>query len=338
MQLSNQLIQLDALIAKHSNLIPEVVDAYLSDENMVNQLFHQFPEKKMAFDECLDWYQNLLQLMESNLDVVLKDVSKQFSITQKLLEGLKHADEYYLNNMHPFVVQYLVWLYLHDREFVIKYATTLHSAAIYGTLGYRILDLAIDEGKQNTSEMRLMSMYMIQKYEDHLLNCFGHTAKNQHQLSQIKYMLINEELRQLQCKYKANCYQINDLKQMADKAVHLFAPFALGLIRFNKQELYTSYWDIFRCTFAPIQLIDDVQDVEEDVREGHYSVFQSHKNPFSKMEEIPVELIHQLYAKGIELFTEARELCKSINDPVFLLNIEKTRLRFNTTFLALNNQ
>jgi len=330
--LQEQLNQIDPLLHEHGHAIKDLVELYNREElfNNINQVFNQQPSLQTLYN----WYNATLDVMKLQLDDNLDQLVNDQLLPQAFLDKLRSDEDYYMYDIHPFVLQYILWLYIHDKDFALKNAGKLYDSAIWGTLGYRLIDLDIDEAKSNTAELKMLSLILIQKYEDQLLECFGVEEKYYKYLSRIKHEFIKEELRQLSLKFKAPCYQPGNMKQMADKAVHLFGCFALGLVRFNKEDVYDKYWDIFRCTFAPIQLIDDVDDMEKDIQGGHYSIFINNK-PDKKItvDDIAADTIESLYNEGILLFNEARNTSKELKDYVFLLNIEKTRLRFNHRFL-----
>lgn len=330
--LQEQLNQIDPLLRQHGHAIKEVVELYIQEK--LGDNLHDLFNKQPALQSLSDWYNTTLDEMKEQLDNNLDQLVADQLLPQAFLSKLRSDEEYYMYDIHPFVLQYILWLYVHDKEFALKHAVPLYDAAIWGTLGYRLIDLDIDEAKSNTAELKMLSLLLIQKYEDELLDCFGLEEKYYRHLSRIKQEFIKEELRQLSLKFKSPCYQSGNMKQMADKAVHLFGCFALGLVRFGKTDLYDEYWNVFRCTFAPIQLIDDLQDMEKDLASGHYSIFiNDQPDKITKAEEIGEETIANLYHEGIRLFEEARYCCKELNDYIFLLNIEKTRLRFNHHFL-----
>lgn len=331
--LQEQLNQIDPLLHQHGHAIKAVVELYIQEK--LGDNLHDLFNKQPALQSLSDWYNTTLDVMKEQLDNNLDQLVADQLLPQAFLSKLRSDEEYYMYDIHPFVLQYILWLYVHDKEFALKHAVPLYDAAIWGTLGYRLIDLDIDEAKSNTAELKMLSLLLIQKYEDQLLECFGMEEKYYRYLSRIKHEFVKEELRQLSLKFKSPCYQPGNMKQMADKAVHLFGCFALGLVRFGKTDLYDEYWNIFRCTFAPIQLIDDLQDMQKDTEVGHYSIFWKEKVTGEIHHEmISSETIKSLYNEGILLFNEARELCKKLNDFVFLINIEKTRLRFNYRFLS----
>ncbi len=330
--LQEQLKQIDPLLKEHGHAITDVVKWYMQEKSDydLNDLFSKQP----SLQKLSDWYNTTLDTMKDQLECNLEQLVSEKLLPQPFLDKLRSDEEYYMYDIHPFVLQYILWLYIHDKEFAINNAEKLYNSAIWGTLGYRLIDLDIDEAKSNTAELKMLSLILIQKYEDQLLSCFGYSEKYCQYLSRIKHEFVKEELRQLSLKYKAPCYQPGNMKQMADKAVHLFGCFALGLVRFNKENMYDIYWNIFRCTFAPIQLIDDIGDMQKDIEGGHYSIFWNEKMIGEVNQDmISSNLIESLYKEGIQLFNEARNQCKELKDYVFLLNIEKTRLRFNHRFL-----
>lgn len=330
--LLNQLEQIDSLLLNHGSAIQEIITLYHSDQ--LGENWNEIFNKQESAKILSDWYNNTIDCMQVELESNMHEMVAEKIMPQVFLDKVSSEGEYYLYDIHPFVLQYILWLYVHDKEFALNNAKKLHHAAIYGTLGYRLVDLDIDEGRANSAELKMMSLLLIQKYEDTLLKCFGVNEKNYHYLSSIKHQFINEEIRQLKCKFKSPCYIQGNMKQMADKAVHLFGSFALGLVRFNKTDQYDAYWNIFRCTFAPIQLLDDISDMKKDLDGGHYSIFWTHKVEGEvHIEDLPYQTMLDLYDEGIQLFNEAREISKNLKDYVFLLNIEKTRLRFNHHFL-----
>jgi hypothetical protein len=55
------------------------------------------------------------------------------------------------------------------------------------------------------------------------------------------------------------------------KAVHGYIPFFLLLRRAGKDELIDGYLRFFYEWGAPLQIMDDIVDLEDDIRNGHYS-------------------------------------------------------------------
>lgn len=317
-----------------------LLKAYSEDSAREN-IFEAYPEFRSSLESSRQWYDQtlheMMQVLEEELTLLVDKGYADATFKQQLMQN----SEYYLYDMHAFVLQYLLWLYLNDAPFTIRNCTRLTRASVYGTLGYRLLDLNMDEQQHSDPSVQLLSRYLIHEYEYLLLDVFGRTDENITALRRIFNAHTDEEFRQLHCRGKQPCYTPGNLRQMADKAIHLFAPFTLALYFFNRAEKEPALWNIFRCTFAPIQLIDDLQDVSSDVHHGHYSIFFTKDDlpagPVTTddvVQQYP-DRIASLYTEGISLFDEARQICKSEEELIFLLNIEKTRLRFNHTFLNL---
>jgi hypothetical protein len=71
--------------------------------------------------------------------------------------------------------------------------------------------------------------------------------------------------------FLANPYRLENPKDLGAKGANSVTPFMLSLERLGKAPLIDDYWEVFLLFGAAIQMIDDWNDLEGDLANGHYS-------------------------------------------------------------------
>ncbi len=79
------------------------------------------------------------------------------------------------------------------------------------------------------------------------------------------------EIKEKRSRFIQSPYTIDRPEDCGYKAVHGYLPFALLLQKSGKGDQIDDYLQFFYEWGAPLQIMDDLIDLEEDLKNGHYS-------------------------------------------------------------------
>jgi hypothetical protein len=139
-----------------------------------------------------------------------------------------------------------------------------------GVAGYMILDSNLDEEKQNPTEI-LLSLSFIQEHDRLLMEVFEFNIADFELLNRFKQLYLMAEIKEKRSRFIKSPYTLEHPEDCGYKAVHAYLPFALLLQKSGKEEQIDDYLQFFYEWGAPLQIMDDIIDLEEDLKNGHYS-------------------------------------------------------------------
>ena len=139
-----------------------------------------------------------------------------------------------------------------------------------GVAGYMILDSNLDEQKQNSTEI-LLSVSFIQEHDRLLLESFEFNIADYELLSRFKQLYLMAEIKEKRSRFIKSPYTKEHPEDCGYKAVHAYLPFALLLQKSGKEDQIDDFLQFFYEWGAPLQIMDDIMDLEEDLKNGHYS-------------------------------------------------------------------
>ncbi len=258
-QLLRQILQLykamgpqsmASLTKSYLSAAPTVETAKDAAEGMMAQAFR-------VFDGAVD---SVLQAFAARQGF---DLSESKSYRRRLEEG-------YFRVAYPAIVMYMVWLDREGQKKAIENLGEFFQSTMLGVAGYMILDSNLDEQKQNPAEI-LLSLSFIQEHDRLLLETFELTTADYELLDRFKQLYLRAEIREKQARFTKSPYTIEHPEDCGYKAVHAYLPFALLLQKSGKGDQIDDYLQFFYEWGAPLQIMDDLIDLEEDLRNGHYS-------------------------------------------------------------------
>jgi hypothetical protein len=182
----------------------------------------------------------------------------------------RRMDEGYFRVAYPAIVMYMVWLDREGQQSAIENLGKLFQSTMLGVAGYMMLDSNLDEQKQNSAEI-LLSLSFIQEHDRLLLECFEFATADYELLNRFKQLYLMAEIREKRSRFIKSPYTIDHPEDCGYKAVHGYLPFALLLQKSGKGDQIGDYLQFFYEWGAPLQIMDDIIDLEEDLKNGHYS-------------------------------------------------------------------
>lgn len=182
----------------------------------------------------------------------------------------RRIDEGYFHVAYPAIVMYLVWLDREGQQKAIENVEKLFRSTMLGVAGYMMLDSNLDEQEQNSPEI-LFSVSLIQEHDRLLLECFDSTMADYALLSRFKQLYLMAEIKEKRSRFVASPYTVDHPEDCGYKAVHAYLPFALLLQKSGKGDQIDDYLQFFYEWGAPLQIMDDIMDLEQDLTNGHYA-------------------------------------------------------------------
>lgn len=209
------------------------------------------------FDEAVD---SLLQAFAARQGY---DLSESINYKRRMEEG-------YFRVAYPALVMYMVWLDREGQQRAIENLGKFFQSTMYGVAGYMMLDSSLDEQKQNSAEI-LLSLSFIQEHDRLLLETFEFNIADYELLNRFKQLYLKAEIKEKRLRFRKSPYTIDHPEDSGYKAVHAYLPFFLLLQKSGKADQIDDYLQFFYEWGAPLQIMDDLMDLEEDLKNGHYS-------------------------------------------------------------------
>ncbi len=191
------------------------------------------------------------------------DLSKSPTYQMRRNEG-------YFRVMYPAIVMYLIWIDREGQQKTIERIGDIFASWMFGTAGYVMLDTNLDEGKEHPAEI-LLSLAFIQEHERLLLETFGFDDEDYTLLDRIKHLYLAAEIKEKRLRFIRSPYTKGHPEDCGYKAVHGYLPFLILLQKSGKKDQIDDYLQLFYEWGAPLQIMDDLIDLEDDLRNGHYS-------------------------------------------------------------------
>jgi hypothetical protein len=179
-------------------------------------------------------------------------------------------DEGYFRVAYPAIVMYVAWLDREGQKKAIENLGKIFQSTMLGVAGYMILDSNLDEQMQNPTEI-LLSLSFIQEHDKLLLESFEFNMADYELLSRFKQLYLMAEIKEKRSRFINSPYTQEHPEDCGYKAVHAYLPFALLLQKSGKEDQIDDYLQFFYEWGAPLQIMDDIIDLEEDLKNGHYS-------------------------------------------------------------------
>jgi hypothetical protein len=264
------------------------------------------------------------------------DLSRSTNYRHRLEEG-------YFRVVYPALVMFMVWL---DREGLTQPLANLDKifqSVMLGVAGYMMLDSNLDEQQQNAAEI-LVSLSFIQEHDHLLLESFGLDPADVELLDRFKQLYLKAEIAEKSSRYFQSPYRQDRPEDCGYKAVHGYLAFALLLQHSGKGDQVNDMLQFFYEWGAPLQIMDDIIDLEVDLKNGHYSYptlgFEtviSEKTPDEAAALIRGDREHmkRLQKTCKELIASSRERCLKLNADLWMYFVDMLEARLEAFFLGL---
>lgn len=325
LQLLQQILQLYKVMGPQS--MENLTKAYLSST----------PTKESAKDATEELMAKAYKIFDNAVDSKLTVFAEQQGFN--LLESSNYRekrDDGYFQIMYPVVIMFMIWLDQEGEEKILENLGKIFYSMMFGVAGYVILDSNLDETKENPAEI-LLSLSFIQEYERLLLEAFQFSPADYELLNHLKQLYLVAEIKEKRFRFVRSPYTIEHPEDCGYKAVHGYLPFVLLLQKIGKKDQIDDYLQFFYEWGAPLQIMDDIIDLEEDLKNGHYSYptigfegLLSKQSPTEVAATIKsdVEHLKRLYHVCKELIESSRNRCVKLKADLlgYFVNILEARI------------
>ena len=229
------------------------------------------PTAEAAKDAAEGMMAQAFQIFDEAVDSVLQSfAARQGYDLSESRNYRRRFEEGYFRVAYPAIVMYMVWLDREGQQKAIENLGDIFRSTMLGVAGYMILDSNLDEQMQNPAEI-LLSMSFIQEHDRLLLECFDFSMADYELLSRFKQLYLMAEIKEKRSRFVKSPYTIDYPQGCGYKAVHAYLPFALLLQKSGKDNQIDDYLQFFYEWGAPLQIMDDLIDLDDDLKNGHYS-------------------------------------------------------------------
>jgi hypothetical protein len=242
-----------------------------SMQGLTNSYLAPAPTAETAADAAEGMMAQAFNIFDDAVDATLQafaarqgyDLSESRNYRRRLEEG-------YFRVAYPAIIMYMVWLDREGQTKAIENLDKIFQMTMLGVAGYMILDSNLDEQNHNPAEI-LLSLSFIQEHDRLLLECFELDAAEVDLLSRFKQLYLTAEIKEKRSRFIKSPYTIDRPEDCGYKAVHAYLPFALLLQKSGKGDQIDDFLQFFYEWGAPLQIMDDLMDLEDDLKNGHYS-------------------------------------------------------------------
>ncbi len=294
----------------------------------------------------LDWVQNIkvdvgLLSAFKGLDDQAKQLLREFSaplgfdVTQWKSNRLQ-----YFKDAYPVFAFLAVWMDEEGLEAFVHNFGEILRAGLFAVAGYGILDANVDSDAPSPVEI-LTAQAFIAEYETIALNIFGVTKINLEIMHRMRTLFLEAEIKEKSMRGKASPYRLDNPKELGAKGANAVTPFMLSLERLGKAALIADYWEVFLLFGAAIQMIDDWNDLEDDLANGHYSYvtlglddIRQLKNPKKTAQLLREDTrrVQETYRCSKEMIAQSRAILDKLNDPYLVRLVDVTEARLDAFF------
>lgn len=246
----------------------------------------------------------------------------------------------YFKDAYPVFAFLAVWM---DEEglddFVANFGTILQ-AGVFAVAGYGILDANVDSNAPSPVEI-LTAQALIAEYESLALQTFGISRVNLDIMHKMRTLFLGAEIKEKSMRGKASPYRLDNPKDLGTKGANAVTPFMLSLERLGKASLIDDYWEVFLLFGAAIQMIDDWEDLENDLANGHYSYVTLGYENFHPLidPKKTAQILREdqkragdTYRCSKEMIAQSRAILTRLQDPYLVRLVDVTEARLESFF------
>lgn len=310
-------------------------------EILTKSYLAQAPTAETTMDAAEGMMAQAFQIFDEAVDSVLRAYASQqgYDLTEST-NYRRRMDEGYFRVVYPAIVMYMVWLDREGQQRAIENLGKFFQSTMLGVAGYMMLDSNLDEQKQNAAEI-LLSLSFIQEHDRLLLETFDFNMADYALLNRFKQLYLKAEIKEKRSRFIKSPYTKEHPEDCGYKAVHAYLPFFLLLQRSGKGDQIDDYLQFFYEWGAPLQIMDDIMDLEEDLKNGHYSYptlnfekeipSRSHKELAARIKS-DREHLQQMQWICQELMGRSRNRCIQLKADLFGYFVDLLEARLNSFF------
>ena len=312
-----------------------------SMESLTRSYLSSAPTAETAKDAAEEMMAQAFEIFDTAVDSVLQSVAARQGFD--LLESRNYRrrrDEGYFRVAYPAMVIYIAWLDREGQKKVIENFEKIFRSIMLGVAGYMILDSNLDEQTQNSAEI-LLSVSFIQEHDKLLLESFEFNRAEYELLHRFKQLYLMAEIKEKRSRFIRSPYIQEHPENCGYKAVHGYLPFALLLQKSGKGDQIDDYLQFFYEWGAPLQIMDDIMDLEEDLKNGHYSYptlgFENEisirsASDLAALIRSDVEHLKRLQLICMELIDSSRNKCIELKADLMGFFVDMLEARLNAFF------
>lgn len=255
----------------------------------------------------------------------------------------RRLDEGYFRVAYPFLVLYVIWLDRENLNSILENIGKFFQSMMLGIAGYMLLDTNLDEALDNPAEI-LLSLSLIQENDRLLMEIFEGNSEDFMLLSRFKQMYLDAEIKEKRSRFIESPYRLEAPGECGYKAVHAYLPFAFLLQKSRKSDQIDDYLQFFYDWGAPLQIMDDIMDLEDDLKNGHFSYptigFEKDRAELSSSElasRITSDKNHLQESQAVcqQLIDRSRVKCLSLKNDLFLFFVDILEARLKAFFSGI---
>lgn len=294
----------------------------------------------------LGWVQNIkvdvgllsaFKGMDDQAKKVLRDFSAPlgFDVT-----GWESNRLQYFKDAYPVFAFLAVWMGEQGLDGLVNHFGEILRAGVFAVAGYGILDANVDSNTPSPVEM-LTAQALIAEYETSALRIFGVSRINLEILQRMRTLFLEAEIKEKSMRGKASPYRLDHPKDLGAKGANSVTPFMLSLEQIGKAAQIDDYWEVFLLFGAAIQMIDDWNDLEDDLANGHYSyvtlgaekIYQlNDPKSAARLLRADQKRVRDTYTCSKEMIAQSREILNRLNDSYLVRLVDVTEARVDSYF------
>jgi hypothetical protein len=246
----------------------------------------------------------------------------------------------YFKDAYPVFAFLAVWMDEEGLHELVDQFGAILQAGVYAVAGYGILDENVDSNHPSPVEI-LTAQALLAEYETLALTVFGVTPVNLQIMHKMRTLFLRAEITEKFKRGKASPYVLDRPEDLGGKGANSVAPFMLSLERLGKADQIDDYWQVFLLFGAAIQMIDDWQDLEKDLVDGHYSyVTLGHEDLLKGKDTRKIARVlkadkahmRETYQRSKEMIAKARAILTRLDDHYLFRLVDVTELRLENYF------
>ncbi len=225
-------------------------------------------------------------------------------------------------------------------ENLIRQFGDILRAGVFAVAGYGILDANVDSDTPSPVEI-LTAQALLAEYETSALRIFGISQVNVDIMHRMRTLFLEAEIKEKLMRHKASPYRLDRPQDLGAKGANSVTPFMLSLEQLGKAASIDDYWEVFLLFGAAIQMMDDWDDLEGDLANGHYSYVTLgtiNINEIADPKKIARQLkedqqrIRDTYRCSKEMIDQSRNILDRLNDPYLVRLVDVTEARLDGYF------
>jgi hypothetical protein len=280
---------------------------------------------------------NAFRGLDDDASRLMKEFSQPFGVD--ITEWKSNRLQYFKDAYAVFAFL-AVWMdEMHLDDLIARFGEILQ-AGVFAVAGYGILDENVDDNTGSPVEI-LTAQSLIAEYEYRVLNIYGVTPVNLEILHKMRRLYLEAEIKEKMARGKCSPYVLERPEDCGSKGANAVAPFMLCLEKLGRVDQIDAYWQVFLLFGAAIQVIDDWEDLEKDLKAGHFS----YVTLGSKLVDISLDPeknavlirgdsahVKTTYDRSQDMIDRSREILRQLDDQYLGRLVDITELRLKKFF------